>query len=452
MLALPCAVSKARVAAAASIPLGTGILLGASLFCLVALLTFVSCTIIVRYAAAANVCSYGELVTQKFGRRGSILLQCAITVHVSGVMVGYNVIIADMLVGSAPNFTGMLPTVLNRHDNPWWLARPAVLAYLMVGVVCPTLIPRSLRAVARFSSFSVCMLFVLATAIAGLAAAAVAEGRVAPGVHLLPAAAALGPSPFQMLNNILTVISVSALAFTCQFNLLPIKHSLRGPSPNGMLRVLLLGLALCAPLYATVAIKGEHPGLGQGAKGERAGQLGRCLPGAAYPWWWGGLAWGYALFGQGVEGDVLKDLTVRFVSGLVPRTTALLVVYGVALSYTLCLLANFVLKVWAVREAVVEMVVQRPAAHLPPGPFYAITAALVALAYFISVLVPSIYGLLALVGATATVVFSYLFPSLLVLKGGSTGAQRAGAGALLALGAAMSLTAVYDHLTGQGLE
>lgn len=55
-------------------------------------------------------------------------------------------------------------------------------------------------------------------------------------------------------------------------------------------------------------------------------------------------------------------------------------------------------------------------------------------------------------GATATVVFSYLFPSLLVLKGGSTGAQRAGAGALLALGAAMSLTAVYDHLTGQGLE
>ena len=109
---------------------------------------------------------------------------------------------------AAPSSPRALPAqVLNRHDNPWWLARPAVLAYLMVGVVCPTLIPRSLRAVARFSSFSVCMLFVLATAIAGLAAAAVAEGRVAPGVHLLPAAAALGPSPFQMLNNILTVIS-----------------------------------------------------------------------------------------------------------------------------------------------------------------------------------------------------------------------------------------------------
>jgi hypothetical protein len=51
------------------------------------------------------------------------------------------------------------------------------------------------------------MLFVLATAIAGLAAVAVAEGQVAPGVHLLPNVEALGPSPFQMVNNILTVVS-----------------------------------------------------------------------------------------------------------------------------------------------------------------------------------------------------------------------------------------------------
>lgn len=43
-----------------------------------------------RYAALAGAESYGQLVAQKFGRRGSVLLQCAIAVHVSGVMVGYN--------------------------------------------------------------------------------------------------------------------------------------------------------------------------------------------------------------------------------------------------------------------------------------------------------------------------------------------------------------------------
>lgn len=180
-------------------------------------------------------------------------------------MVGYNVIIADMLVGSAPHYSGMLPTLLARHDGPWWLSRPFVLAALMVLVVAPTLVSgsqngypapgwlghqrqamrciarrperakscltairpspthrrapqvlRSLRAVARFSSFSVCMLFVLASAIAGLALTAVAQGKVAPGVQWLPSAHSLGGSPLSGISSILTVVSVSALAFTCQ--------------------------------------------------------------------------------------------------------------------------------------------------------------------------------------------------------------------------------------------
>ena len=54
---------------------------------------------------------------------------------------------------------------------------------------------------------------------------------------------------------------------------------------------------------------------------------------------------GYALFGSATDGVVLKDLTARFVATLVPRALARAMVYGVALSYTLCLLANFVLKV-----------------------------------------------------------------------------------------------------------
>ncbi len=43
-----------------------------------------------RYAGRAGVNSYGELVQAHFGRLGSTLLQSAIVVHVSGVMIGYN--------------------------------------------------------------------------------------------------------------------------------------------------------------------------------------------------------------------------------------------------------------------------------------------------------------------------------------------------------------------------
>ena len=117
------------------------------------------------------------------------------------------VIIADVLVGSPPEYGGMLPAMLGRHDNPWWLARPAVLAALLVAVVLPALVPRTLKAVAKLSSFSVCMLFLLASAISSLAVVAVARGQVAPGVRLLPDAGTMGGTPLGILTSVLTVVS-----------------------------------------------------------------------------------------------------------------------------------------------------------------------------------------------------------------------------------------------------
>lgn len=119
----------------------------------------------------------------------------------------YNVIIADVLVGSPPAYSGVLPSLLGRHDGAWWLSRPAVLAALLLGVVVPTLVPRSLRVVARFSSFSVCMLFVLASSISSLALLAVARGAVAPGVHVLPTMEELGGTPLAAASSVLTVVS-----------------------------------------------------------------------------------------------------------------------------------------------------------------------------------------------------------------------------------------------------
>lgn len=60
-------------------------------------------------------------------------------------------------------------------------------------------------------------------------------------------------------------------------------------------------------------------------------------------------------------------------------------------------------------------------------------------------------ALLALVGSTACVTFSFFFPAALVLEGGRGGAAaRAGAVSMIALGAAMAVIAVYDQLTGRG--
>ena len=115
---------------------------------------------------------------------------------------------ADVLVGSAPGFTGLLPTLLGRHDNPWFLSREGVLAVLLAVVVLPMLLARDLKVVAKFSMFSTAMVAILAVTLFTLAATAVWEGKVASGVRLLPEAAAMGDgTPLGILTSILTVVS-----------------------------------------------------------------------------------------------------------------------------------------------------------------------------------------------------------------------------------------------------
>ncbi|KAI3429739.1 hypothetical protein D9Q98_010054 [Chlorella vulgaris] len=405
MVALPRAVSE------------TGIVVGMALFAFTAVLTFVSTSIIVRYSAQWRVQSYSDLVRMHFGKLGATVLQLAIVVHVFGVMIGYNVIIADVLVGSSPKFNGMLPTIAGRHDNPWFLSRGFVLAALLLAVVGPMLVPRNLASVARFSRFSVCMVLLLAASILGLATAALFEGRLAPDVRLLPDPDSMGGgSPLGILTSLLTVVSVSCLAFTCHFNLLPIKNSLRDPSCCSMLRVVKLGLLVCALIYSMVAISG------------------------------------YALFGSETDGDVLNNLTGRFVSTLVPPAAAHALVYGIAVAFSGNLLVNFVLKVWAVRDNLSELALGAPALQLDRVAFYSVTLLLVVLSFCLALLVPSIYALLALVGSTACVTFAYVFPSLLVLKCHKGRAARVGATCMLLLGAQMAAVAIYNRLHhGQGI-
>lgn len=135
------------------------------------------------------------------------------------------IIIADMLVGSAPQFGGVLPELFNRHDNPWWLSRAFVVrtlalvlacngcwcyrsrcsqqtalpipaaaevlkcvaepwawhalrlqaGALVCGVIAPMLVPRNLATVSRFSRCSVAMILLLAGTITTLALTALAK-------------------------------------------------------------------------------------------------------------------------------------------------------------------------------------------------------------------------------------------------------------------------------------
>ena len=81
--------------------------------------------------------------------------------------------------------------------------------------------------------------------------------RAVPGCAYVPAAwlaETLQPS------HLLPQPALSYLAFTCHFNLLPIKASLRSSSCSCMLRVVKLALLVCASIYSTVVTSGEKLG------------------------------------------------------------------------------------------------------------------------------------------------------------------------------------------------
>lgn len=397
MLALPRAFSA------------VGIIPGVLVFFGVCLLTHASGSIILQHAERVRACSYRTCIDREFGRKGGRLLSSAILVHVSGVMVIYLIIIGDVLVGSAPSYNGVIPTVLGVHASiPWYLSRPSTVFFVMLFFIAPMLIPRTLSTVSRFSKLSVVMVLTLATSLVMLACIALAKGLAASDVSLYPPTDA---TALDTAASFLREVSVACLAFTCQFNLLPIKQSMKNPEQMQS-KVLVFGITLCGVIYTCVALAG------------------------------------YTLFGSTVEGDVLKDLTVSNVSRIIPVHIAHLLIDTVGMAYCGNLCVNFVLKVWALRDSVMELAFHMDSSSLPHHQYYALTASLVLTAFLVSIVIPSVYFVIAITGATACVVFSYGFPAALELKKETGVWKRTRGYFMLLLGFCMATMAVFKRTEG----
>lgn len=209
MLALPRAFS--------TVGIGTGLVL----FLMVSAITSFSAASIIKYALRDGKPSYGQLIHHQFGPLGALALQTSVCIHVFGVMVVYIIIISDIMVGSAPEWHGIIPTLLDIHDGPWWLSRLVVSAALVLGLIVPMLLPRSLTVVARFSRVTVVLVLAIAMLMSSLAGLALSQGKASRDIRFWPHAEP-GVGAFNMLTDILAVISVSCLAYTCHFNLIPI--------------------------------------------------------------------------------------------------------------------------------------------------------------------------------------------------------------------------------------
>jgi hypothetical protein len=150
---LPCTFNLSKVILGASmmaIPKAfaiLGVILGSVLLTFCALLTAFTVDGLMDVSERLKIKTYSELVRQTCGRPAQYLLQVGIALTCFGNMVIYLVVIADVLVGSSPAFSGVLPEVL--HISPashLLMSRPAVLAMVCLFVLLPLV---SLRNMAR---------------------------------------------------------------------------------------------------------------------------------------------------------------------------------------------------------------------------------------------------------------------------------------------------------------
>lgn len=352
-----------------------GVLLGVFISVFAGWCTYVCCDAIVVSCARDKAESYGALVRGLFGSGGYMALQWSIIIHVYGVMIVYAVIIGDVLVGDGTN--GILPYMglegINRH---------VVVALVVFGVVTPILSHRTLDKVGAYSRVSVYCILYLAGTMVALCAIAVVKGESGlDTVDVWPH----GLSRLGLVQAGFTSFAVTALAFTCHFNLIAVHSSLQDSRVSAMRYAMKGSSVFVTSLYTLVGL---------------------C---------------GYILFGSSVNGDVLRDMTIEFTASLVGSRTLAVVAIGLSMvAYCGALLVNYVLKVWAVRNALVEVFLQKSEHDLNVVWYYSLTAVLVISSVGISMAVPSVWFLAALIGSTACAVFSYFFPGMLMVRGGSS--------------------------------
>ncbi|KAI8474958.1 MAG: transmembrane amino acid transporter protein-domain-containing protein [Monoraphidium minutum] len=412
-----------------------GVIPGTALMAAIALLThFTLARGLVWGAAAAGAKgSYGDLARRALGRRGEAALQLAVFVNCWTMLVIFLVISGDLLVGDAPDYYGLIRQLTGAAPGSPALNRPLVLGALCCAVLLPLGSMRSMERLAAVNIIGVMANAFFAGLMVVLAASAAAAGAAAApplwpqwgelerggGGGRLGAAAALAATLPVVLN-----------CFVCHQSLHPLLPSLRPYSTTRAQSMVATSLAAAGGLYYIIAI---------------------CA---------------VAAFGSDLRDDVLSNITAAAMAPLLRSLTAArAAALAVRAGYLLSIAGSFTLLLFPLRHVIADVALGGHDAlarrWLP------VSAALIASAAATAAALPSIWGALALVGATATTAQAWIVPALIILSleraaarrersgggeaGGLAGGKARASGAARAAAVGRSCVAWLILLLGAGM-
>eukprot|EP00882_Tetradesmus_deserticola_P012493 GHRQ01013239.1.p1 GENE.GHRQ01013239.1~~GHRQ01013239.1.p1 ORF type:complete len:419 (-),score=149.38 GHRQ01013239.1:346-1602(-) len=293
------------------------------------------------------------------------------------------VVLGDLLLGTAPEYAGLLPELLRMLGAAaapaacWWLGRPFVLGVLSLVVLLPLASMRSMERLAVVNIIGVASNGLFAGLMLVLAATAAVNGQLKPP-QLLPNVSQLGPSPVLAAIALASIVPVLLNCNVCHQSLHPLLPLLKPYSVARMQRLVATALGICNVLYFTVTI---------------------CAG---------------VVFGESLDADVLANITVAAMGPLIGSAAAVVMSFAVRVGYLLSIIGSYVLLCYPLRQCIGDLL-------LPGGQravqqhWTMLTGLLVGSVFAIACYLPSIWGALALIGATASTVQAFIIPGLIIL-------------------------------------
>jgi len=352
---------------------------------------------------------FAEVVRQRLGSRMSLLLDFSIIINNIGLLIIYLRIISDVLIGN-DQYLGIITEFMHKG----LLTRPeftvGLITFLVLFPLCSLERMDSLAA-ASTSGLMLALSFSVITI--AMAIIEISKNGL-QGVAWQP-----NPKYFSgnLLEGLIVVIGVFPVIFTslvCHYNLLHVKEDLPLRHRNKIGKIVNLAGGGCITLYILVA------------------------------------SFGYILFKDDVQGDVLLNFNCKSLEPLVGSHGCIVVAVLVRSMYAITLTMTFPLIHFALRQTIMTLCFRpenRTTLVRWTSTFVNLLVALI-----VALKVPNIWTPLQLTGAVAAGLIGFMIPSLLHLHAEpqeKTVGSCAIAVLLFLLGFLVGVVTIWQLCTGQ---
>lgn len=334
--------------------------------------------VLIRFTNREGTASYTEVVHKSVGRSAGMVLEAAVAAFGLGMMLVYIVISGDMLVGK-PGYKGLLCSYLGDHAHLQWTCNRTIVTGLVTIVVLAPLVSFRRMESSRVSSWiGMAALAIWAMGTLTLVIAGAFRGILQP-LRLVPDRKLLGSSAWQLMANLIGIIPVFTTAFSIQATAPFVLAELRPSTQKAKVSAGLYSLVVTSVVFLLIALGS------------------------------------YAVFGEGVQSDVLHNFTPENLEPFLGSDIGTVLFIMVRLSFLVSVLSLFPLMMFPSRDGLLRLVAHRGSADLSDAAFYAVSYGITGVLYLLSIVTPSIWGPIQIVGATAGAVIGFIAPGWLAL-------------------------------------